>query len=187
MKKSKLISLLRTFSIAEMDQFVSFVNSPYHNSSEALIHLLHYLQKWFPNFPEEKISEEEVVKMVFSNKHYSKKKLSYLLSDLQKLAEHFLGIQYLKNEQLVFDFQVLKALLCRNSEKHYNYLYGRMGKKLNSSEYISGNSFYYEFLLADIAVDHFGNKEVRSHDENLQIASNALDDFLFPSKAEVQL
>ena len=70
----------------------------------------------------------------------------------------------------------------RNADKQYRSLFKNIQNKLQTDYKEESDAFYYEYLLAEIAVDHFGSREVRKHDENLQIASNALDNFYFIHK-----
>ena len=52
MEGSKLIALLRTFDSKELRAFAGFVQSPFFNKQEKVIHLFEYLKKLAPKgFP----------------------------------------------------------------------------------------------------------------------------------------
>ena len=182
MRKIKLISLLSSLPPQDFKQFIDFIRSPYHNPNPELTALMDYLQKLYPRFPEDLLSPESINQNVPKLKGLDKKALSYRISALQKLTEEFLGFQELKRKKQLVEVQTLRALTRLNAEKDYKYLYGRISKEIIEKNKEDSDKLYYKYLLADIATDHFGAKEVRSHDENIQIASNSLDDFYFLQK-----
>jgi hypothetical protein len=104
--------------------------------------------------------------------------MNYLLD----LAAQFLSVEELDKKQELRDCLVLSAYVKRNLDKHYNHQHRSLEKTLNTEALGESDAFYYRYLLSDIAVDHFGSHQIRKYDENLQLASNALDDFYFLNK-----
>lgn len=182
MKKSKLISILSTLSHHEMGRFTDFVRSPYYNSNEQLVTLLCHLSKSYPNFKEQEIRKEKVFAGVFPGQAFNKKKLGYLMSDLVKLGETFLGVQSIEKEELTLEIKIVKELLERNQEKYYLSLLKEVKEKLSPKQGIKSDSFYCNYLLSDMEAKHFAARQVRAFDNNIQIASNALDDYYFLHK-----
>lgn len=182
MKKSKLISILATFNKEEMSRFAAFVRSPYYNTDEQLVRLFCYLSGLFPDFLEDQVKKESVFAAIFPNQALNKKKLGYLMSDLVKLAEKFLGIHGLESRKLLFDIQVMKELMKRKQEKYYLSLLKELKTDFSKQQRKNSDLYYYNYLISDMEAEHFATKQVRVFDNNLQIASNALDDFYFLNK-----
>lgn len=182
MENSKLTSLLRTFSAAEMDRFVKFAHADYHNTNAEILQLLLYLQEQYPDFEASRMEKEVLFNAVFKEAKYDKKQLSYQMNYLLNLAARFLSIEELEKKQELRDCLILNAFVKRNLDKHYNHQYKNLEKTLNTACLDESDAFYYRYLMSDIAVDHFGRRQIRKYDENLQLASNALDDFYFLHK-----
>ena len=182
MKNSKLTSLLTSFSEAEMDRFVKFAHADYHNSNKEILQLLLYLRKQYPDFEADQMEKEVLFNAVFPDVAYDKKQLSYQMNYLLNLAARFLSVEELDKKEDLRDCLVLSAYVKRNLDKHYNHQYKNLQKALNTESLEDSDAFYYRYLMRDIAVDHFGRREIRKYDENLQVAGNALDDFYFMHK-----
>ena len=182
MKKSKLIRLLSSLNHKEIKSFEKFICSPYFNTDTSLIRLFQYLKKQFPLFPDEKISMEVIFQKVFPERPFDKKELGYLMSNLIRLAEQFLGLENLKKKEALFEFQVMEELVERKLDKNYTYLFKKTKKKLAPHYGKDGNSLFFHYLSSKIAFLHAGTKEARTYDKNLQNASDALDDFYILEK-----
>jgi len=108
MRPTLCVELLNTFSDKELDDFTKFVSSDYFNSDKLVIGLLNALKKWVLNitFFDSQI-QCRVYQSVFGNlpdtnttllkKH--KNKLNLKLNALLRLAEKFLSIEQLQNDQ----------------------------------------------------------------------------------------
>ncbi len=182
MNNSKLVLLLRTLTGDEMNRFLDFVRSPYFNSNSEVAALAGHLKSHHPDFPEQEIEKAAVFRALFPGKPFNGKKLSYLMSNLLKLAERFLGIQYLESEENLLDCYILEQLTQRNLEKHYNFLNRNLDRRLTTEAKTSPNTFFYQYLLSHIGVQNLNFQRKRVFDENLQRASNALDDYYFIHK-----
>lgn len=180
MKNSKLISLLSAFSSGEMARFAEFVRSPYYNNNEVLGAFLDYLALSHPGFPESRLGEEQAYAAVYSGEEFDKKKLGYLMSGLLKLAEHFMGVQRLEKQEILFNCYSIRELAERGMEKHYNRLFKEAKENLRSREREDGHSFFHQYLLSETAL--FFPVKQKIPDHSLQAASDALDDYYFINK-----
>ncbi|MCO6480915.1 MAG: hypothetical protein J5I94_30005 [Phaeodactylibacter sp.] len=178
MKKSKLIALLSTFSTKEIERFVDFVRSPYYNTNEQLVELCIRLSRLHPSFPEDQTSAEQVYRAAFPGEEYDKKKLGYMMSSLVKLGEQFLGARQLEKQEILFDTQVLKALMEKKQEKHYKQYQKKVKTNLESQPYIDSDFFFNDYLLAEMS--QYIQEEGAAN--TLQAASDALDSYYFINK-----
>ncbi|MBL8017965.1 MAG: hypothetical protein JNK43_11885, partial [Ignavibacteria bacterium] len=90
LSKSKVITLLRTFSNEEMKSFGDFVNSPYLNSNKKCVKLYKLLKKFSPDFENTKLTREYIYNNIYSDDKYEEWKIRNLLSDMNLLAEKFI-------------------------------------------------------------------------------------------------
>ncbi|OWY20895.1 hypothetical protein C7N43_13255 [Sphingobacteriales bacterium UPWRP_1] len=92
MQHTKFISLLQTFSKEELKRFDDFIKSPYFNKLEAPVKLYKTLLPQHPNFDD--LKWDKLFKKAFPDKPaFSETYLRNVLSDLNALAEDFLGNQ----------------------------------------------------------------------------------------------
>lgn len=182
MKKSKLIELLGSFSKAEMRQFCDFVASPFFNKNEELIPLAEYLHKIAPDFTEKNVQKERIYQKLYSGTPFDPKKMGYLMNYLLKLAEQFLGVSHYLEKTQLSSCHVLDEMIDRKLDKHYNYLYNKTTQELEAKGKGDANTFFYDYILADIAARQFYHQRVRKSDPTLQQASDKLDAYYFLHK-----
>lgn len=93
MKTSKIFTILKTFSREELKRFGKFIESPYHNSGRNLKPLLKVITKNHPEYPQNKLTDEKILKalkMVNRDGRSSQKaQLNVRFSELTKLAGNF--------------------------------------------------------------------------------------------------
>ena len=182
MENSKLVSLLKTFTTRELREFADFVNSPFFNKNEELGHFYNYLRKQAPDFPIKKIQREEAYKALYPGQPYDDKQLNYLMSFLLKLAEQYLGYSKFASDEVQEKYQVLSSCIQRGLDKHYQFLLNQAQTKLTDFPFRNTEFFYQQFLLADIANQHFLKQKIRKYDDRLQIAADNFDQYYLANK-----
>jgi len=182
MKSSKLIDLLRTFNSQELLAFRDWVASPYYNKNQDLIRLYRHLKPLAPQFSEKKVHRELVFQKLFPNQKYIDRQFKYLMSDLLKLAEQFIGYQIYQQQETLPTYHILSGLSARKLEKHYSYLHRKALLKLEKHPLRDANYYYQQYLLADISDKHFEQQGVRKFDESLQNASDNFDLYYLSNK-----
>ena len=182
MKDSKLIALLKTFKKEEWRSFREFLNAPYFNKRKDLELLFQYIRTLVPDFSEDKLKNELVFQKVFPNQKYDDKQLKYVMNYLVKQIEQFLVIQKVETNKALRNNLLLDALVERQLGKHYKGHLKKVDKELNQKRAAYDNYAYHRYQLADIANRHYANQNRRRYDENLQLASNYLDQFYFIQK-----
>ena len=175
MDNSKLINMLRTFTVSELREFKKFVASPYYNKNEELVLLYDYLKKIAPKFPLKKIQRKVVYQAIFPRNAYDEKHLKYLMSFLLKLAERFIGLKKYESEKVVQEYHILQACTDRHLFRNYSNLYSKAERELNSYPYKDSAYYYYQYLLADVDNRYFGQQNVRKFNAELQQAADYFD------------
>jgi len=182
MKNSKLLALLKTFSAEDWRWFSKFIKSPYFNAREELVPFFDYLRKLAPDFKEKAIEKERVFEKLYPNKKMDEKLLGHLMNYLLKLAEQFLAQRKLEEQKPLFNYHLLKDLVDRQLNKHYNHYQQKSAKLVTDWKTIDKDYLLYHYKLADINNDHFMSLNLRKYDANLQEATDYLDQFYFLNK-----
>lgn len=182
MRKSKLIELLRTFSGREMQDFRDFVASPYFNRKEELRSMLDLLSVHAPDFSSAGLRKKKFYAGLFPRQAYDDKHLRYLMSDLLKLAEHFLIISRYEAGEEQRQLDLMQCFLERKLEKHYRQQSRKTKKSLSSRKKTDVALFYQQLTFSDLGEQKFSQKRIRQYDPNIQYASESLDRFYFLKK-----
>ncbi len=82
MRSSKLLNLLKTFSLKEIKSFGIFLASPFYNTNNDLIQFYDYIKQYHPVFSDSKLSKELIFLHLYPGSPYHDKKIRYLMSDL---------------------------------------------------------------------------------------------------------
>ncbi len=127
MFNSKIISLLKTFSLQEINKFGDFVHSPFFNKSLNVTKLFDALKEYFPEFNSEMLAREIIYDKLYPGKKYNDERMRNLSSDLLNLGKGFLT----QSKFLSDSFFPNKFLLDGLREKKQDSLYS---KHLKSSE-----------------------------------------------------
>lgn len=102
MQKTKLITLLNTFSKQEMKDFEKLISSPYFSKGRNLKPLFNVLKKYYPKFENRNLDQEKIFQKLNPGKEYEKKKsgriLKVLVSELTTLLEKFLAFEEIQKE-----------------------------------------------------------------------------------------
>lgn len=174
LSKSKVITLLRTFSNEEMKSFGDFVNSPYLNSNKKCVKLYKLLKKFSPDFENTKLTREYIYNNIYSDDKYEEWKIRNLLSDMNLLAEKFIIYNGFSSRFSMLDQNSNISLIM---EMQNRGLYELSLQKIHSSEKefakIGLDRLYYQRML-DIAGLKW-NYGIYKNDLNYKIKS--IDDF----------
>ncbi len=132
MKGTKLISLLKTFTPDEIRSFEKFIVSPYFNSVKNYMKLLKELEKFYPEFDDEKLTNEYIFKKLYKGKSFNRQIFWNMASGFEKLAEKFLEqVALQKNsferlEFLIWEYRDRKLL------NHYSHIMNQIEKLLEA-------------------------------------------------------
>lgn len=173
MYNSQLIIMLKRLTKSEINDFASFVASPYHNSDNRLIQLLEQIKTAAPTYANSILDRHHLFKVIFPNKKKYDSSLTVLFSRLKKLLENFYIQEHLKKDV----FQQKKYLLQHSLEigdwkmveKEY-----KKAKIFHGKQAISIDFYQQEAVLERYYFDllFYQRKNVEL---NLQKVSNNID------------
>jgi hypothetical protein len=96
MRKSKMISLFKSFNANEFKAFDDFLLSPYFNQSDKLVKFFRLIKPHFPLFESDKLEKEKLYKALHGKSPYSDSTMRELISEMFKLSGVFLAHNNLK-------------------------------------------------------------------------------------------
>jgi hypothetical protein len=181
-RNSKIIDLLSSFSPTEVKHFKSFLESPYFNKKSGLLPFYDYIIAHYPDFESEQLEKENVFEALFKEEVFEDKKIRYMMSDLAKLVERFLTIQFYEKDKERVNLDLLTCYLERDQDKHYLILKSKVEKDLTEVLEEESEIHLKRMRFADLEELHFEQQRKRRFDENIQIASNELDRYYFIKK-----
>lgn len=127
LKNSKLIEILKTLSPSEFKGFEKYVLSPYFRKGRDLTSYFNILKSFYPDFNDEKLTEEYVFKKLFPEKKTSFKPEGSLMrtlsSELFKLCKEFIVQIELNSDENRSNFYLLSQLRKRKLYKEFEKEY----------------------------------------------------------------
>jgi hypothetical protein len=132
MNDSRLISTLKTFSRDELKLFGKFVASPYHSDGKNCKPLFKLLQKFYPDFDNEKIDNERLYKILYPDRQFNKQVMWNLTSAMEKLAKEFLEQTALRKNKFIKSELLLSEYGSRKLLNNYTHTTIEMEKLLES-------------------------------------------------------
>ncbi|HWA05518.1 MAG TPA: hypothetical protein VG961_03145 [Ignavibacteria bacterium] len=155
MKKTKLITLLSTFSRQEIYRFEEFVNSPYFNKNRNVINLCKALLPYWPGFDLAELTEENIFKLIYPNEKFEYFKIKNVISDLYALASEFLKISISQSRHLDGEINLLNALHDRRLDNLYAQREKKIKKQLLDSEIKDEDNYLRQYQLERVNIAHY--------------------------------
>ena len=114
-----IVKILRTFSPDEMNEFEKMLDSPFFNNHSTLLRLYKELKKYYPLFTDKNLTKEHLFSAANSGISYDDQLFRKYLSRITKLAEEYLNILQMREEEFKKDYNVLLQLSSRNISEIY--------------------------------------------------------------------
>ncbi len=139
MEKSKFAEIFNSLSGSERKEFGKFLESPFYNTNRNLS-LAYELICENDTLP----TKEEIHKHIYGDKEYKDENIRYILSELLKLSEEYLGVLNLRKHEHVIKLHTLTELNSRDLDKLFERNLKSCRKKIDE---INPNDYSYH--LAD--------------------------------------
>ncbi len=133
MQNTKLIQLLRSMNPAEFREFKDYVISPVFNKNKKIIVLFDSIKKYYPEFENDSISEENIFKKIFQDEEYDYFKVKNIVSDLYSLGKDYLAFIHYRDVSEVKEKFLLEQLRDRSLDNIFEISYKVFKKKLDNS------------------------------------------------------
>jgi len=182
MRDSKVLLVIQSFSKSELREFGKFAASPYFNQKQDVVKMYEILKKAAPEFAEKKINRTAVMKQIFPNEHFDEKQYKYLSNLLLKLTEQYISLKETESRPMIQEYHLLSAYVKRNIDKNFNFIYNKTNSTQKDSPRKDANFYYREYLLKNVAAEHFDKKKVRKNNEYLEELISSLDLYYLANK-----
>ncbi len=179
---TKLYSVLREFSVYELNRLNKFVNSPYFNKNERLIRLFEQYERVIRKDDESALTKGEAWSISTLSTEYNDQKFRKLCSDLLKLIEQFLIQEGFDKNPLHKADYLLQAIHDKRLESLTRSAI-RTAHRLSEQYYFRPASYYYYQYEFERAIYSMKDQEIdRSTVVNVDVISGHLDTFFIAEK-----
>lgn len=172
MNKSRLITILKTFSKDEIKDFRKFIDSPYFNKEgKYVLRFYDELKKYYPDFESNKLEKINLFKSLYPDKNYNDSVVRKLSSSLLKLSEEYLNYIYFIKSGYSKDLMNLRMLRERRLTNQFELKSGELDEILSEHrENIDLDFFRNRFKLEIEKINYFmdSNSFVKQQQQSLQ-------------------
>lgn len=155
MKKTKLVSLLGTFSKQEILRLDDFVKSPFFNKNKNVINLCEAVLPYWPDFESPKFTEENFFRKIFPNENFDYFKIKNVISDLYALTAEFLKISISQSRHLDSEINLLNALHDRRLDNIYSQREKKVKQQLRGAEVKDEDNYLRQYQLERVNIAHY--------------------------------
>lgn len=149
LQNTKLVQLLKTFSISELKEFEKFVLSSSTGKGKNYIYLVKILTKSLLKDETDKLFKEKIYEKLYPGKKYSEQTLKNLLTGLTKICEEFLIGKYLSRNPFIKKASFLQELTKRKAGNIFKKEIKQAKFNINSS--LIDNTYYEKkFMMEDL-------------------------------------
>ncbi len=174
MQKSRLISILKTFSKKEIREFRKWVNSPAHNLREDVVLLFEYLMEDRHLHKDELLSKEYVFRKVLPKERFDDAKIRQAMHFLMKAVEEFLIFQELLEDNVRAKRTLASVYRKRKLEKSFQKNIKLVQQLQEQHPYRNSGYFRNDYLIQQEQYIYL-SKLQRTTKLNLQDVSDSLD------------
>ena len=186
MKKSKLLDIYIALTPQEWRPLLDYVSSPYFNKQEEVVQLCEYLLELAKkDFPPALTKRERVWQAVFPQQPFAEKQMAYLMSDLLKLTEEFLGHRFWQEREESQEIAILRAVSERNLSKSYQFRLKKLKKTTALDPKRNADYHYTAYTIAAIEDSFFNAQNIRQENPHLSTQDEALDQYYLQSKLKL--
>ncbi len=135
MQNSKLIRLLTSLQREEFRRFGQFLHSPFFNTNEKFVALYNYIARYYPGLFSPKLSKEKAFAALFPKETYDDNRMRQIMFRMTKLAEDFLAVQVVWNDEGRKTQLLTEALGSRKLHPYFEKAVKAETKKLEAVQY----------------------------------------------------
>jgi hypothetical protein len=178
-----IVKILRTFSHEEMNEFEKMLDSPFFNNHSTLLRLYKELKKYYPLFTDKNLTKEHLFSAANSGISYDDQLFRKYLSRITKLAEEYLNILQMREEEFKKDYNVLLQLSSRNISEIYTRKMKEVEKRFDNFQQFEVEQILHKHFFSALKYELLNkDNQLKPHNELLvDSINNLLDHFLIVS------
>lgn len=190
MKKSKLVTLLSSFSKDEMKRFGKFISSPYFNNERNFKPVFTILNKYHPDFETDHLTEKSLFTKLYPSKEFNSRSalsIRVLFSQLFVLAEKFLAVEGFNKNQTFQDCCLLRELHLKKMLDIFLSAKSRIKKDIDTDILGNSNPLNTFLVFNEITgwTKYRNSKDEAMRFDDFNIAENALINFFLLNITEI--
>jgi|GEM_PF-1949991 len=175
MHQSKFIYFLKKLSNKELKRFDEFLQSPFHNKSDQILHLFHYVREFHPTYESPKLKLVTVFEHLFPTKPFNAFRIRNIMSKALHLLEQFLIQLTFANDELYQKRLLLKYFFDQKDDKYFDKTREDLSKQLAAIEYRDHDYYYQRHLIEQIRYTYTIIHQNRAVKTNLKEVIDTLD------------
>lgn len=141
MLKSSVLKIIQTFSPKEITEFNDFLKSPYHNKKSGVVKLFNEIKKYYPDFTDENLRNEQLWSKLYPGKKYGYGVMKNLIFELKLLAEQFISVHVYGKNSLQNSLNILKFYNERNLNSLLENKFEQMKKQYDNDKRIVDSQY----------------------------------------------
>ncbi len=162
--------MLERLSVIELNRFQKFVDSPYFNADQRLSALSEFFIQKIKSETPEQLQREALFHLIWPQEPFAYARINQLLTELKRLLDRFLAIEYVQQKDFRLDFALLQTANERGWDKLYRQAFRQSEKHLISDFQRPEELAYFQYELARSA-DYFAlSRKDREHTPSLEQA-----------------
>ncbi len=163
MLSSKLLSLLGTFSRADLNQFGKYLESPFLNENTTLVNLFRIVESYLrEERPAESMQKQQIWAELNPDLPYQDPIMRRLSSDLTKMAYSYLAYRQYKAEPFLEQNLLLQAIKSPELEKHFNGII-RQVQQQQEKRGLGNRDFHYLMQLVSYHRHEFEERTLKKN------------------------
>lgn len=153
MKTPKLIELLKSLTIEELERFKLYLCSPFFNNKPQIVKLFLILKKYYPEFNSKEYSKENIFKQLCPKKQFNNLLLNEYYSLLSGFLVDFLEYLAFKKQRIRSKIDLLNEFRSRGLLKDFKKLVACIKRELAVNKF--DFSVLHSYLHLYIAIINF--------------------------------
>jgi hypothetical protein len=183
MENTKLYNILEYFDKYEHNRLYKYINSPYFNRHEAIIHLYELIKKHIFGKRTRSLEKEKVWKKIYPGEAYDDVRFRKLASDLLKLVEGFMAQKVYEENPLHKAAYLIEAVGKHKMDRLFSTA-EKTARRLSGQQLQRSASFYfYQYQIERNIYELVTHASYqRDQKTNLEKVLNNLDWFYLAEK-----
>lgn len=177
-----MLQLIQSLSPAEGEKLHQFLQSPYFNEQVKALELFEALYQYAPNRWEELPEKLVFFRKEWPGEIWDRQKTDYLMSQLNKQAEHFLAIQEVQQEEALLQTYLLEALSRKGLRKAYRQISKQWEQHQKTDTYHDKHRYFLKLRYEQVQDADFGRTRQRKDDRTIERHAVAFDHYYFASR-----
>lgn len=177
---NKLTSILRTFSVDEMNNFRRFISSPYFDKGRSVLKLYDALKEYYPGFYDKNLTKELLFAKLYPGKNYNDTIMRKQMSVLWQLAQEYLVQLFTERDKTAWHISLLSEYSFRSIDKLFSANIRKVERKLSETGWKDEKYFHNKLQLQDIILSAIDERTAIL--KSIEAASSNLTDYFLVKK-----